>query len=231
MLLTTIRTFDQKMGLIPRVTVAFSILRPSLIRKEDVSSIRISPRCVGSLRVLFRQERTVSSVACAMLAAWFGTTPRTSTALKRRSASRPMRDKVREVDLVSVERPGRDAFTKSATNDNSKTTEESNVFFFMDLFIVFDAPTVRVLLAGMRWRPFQIQNLLVQTVPRYPTAEWQEGNEQPQSGSFDPISCSTMNRTLELSRSPPLCDMTSRFALTSFSSWERASRRTGFSFS
>ena len=217
MSLTKIRTFDQKMALIPRATVAFFIPRFSLIRKVDVSSIRISPRCVGSLRVLFRQERTVSSVACAMLAAWFGTTPRTSTALKRRSASRPMRDKVREVDLVSVERPGQNAFTKSATSDNSMTTaEESNVFFFMDLFIVFDAPTVRVLLAGMRWRLFRIQNLLAHAVPRYPTAEWKEGNEQPQSGSFDPISCSTMNRTLELSRSPPLCDMTSRFALTSF---------------
>ena len=68
------------MALIPEPKVVFSIIRCSLIRNEENFSTRISPRCAGSLRVPIRRQHTVSSVAYAMLASWFGITPRTLTA-------------------------------------------------------------------------------------------------------------------------------------------------------
>lgn len=93
-------------------------------------------------------------------------------------------------------------------NDDAKTIAEvSNVFFSMDVSTAFDVPTVRAILPGMKviekWRLSQTRSLLAQTVLRYPTTERQKGSAQPQLGGFDLTSCFTMNRTLELIRSPP----------------------------
>jgi hypothetical protein len=108
-------------------------------------------------------------------------------------------------------------------NDDAKTiAEASNVFFSIDLSTIFGILTVRAFSAGMRVaerrRLLRARRFLAQAVLRYPTLERQKGNAQPQSGGFDLTSYFTMNKTLELSRSPPSRNMTCRFARTSFSS-------------
>ncbi|KAK4120058.1 hypothetical protein N657DRAFT_649392 [Parathielavia appendiculata] len=90
MSLTKVRTFDQKMAFIPQVIVIILIRRYSSIRREGPSSTGASPTYARPLRRPLQQEYTVSSVICAILTRWFGTTPRTSTTLKIGLVSRPM---------------------------------------------------------------------------------------------------------------------------------------------
>jgi hypothetical protein len=85
--LTRVRIFGRKMAFTLSAVVVSSIRRFSLIRKGGLSSSVASPRCARPLSTSVQQEHITSSSVCVMLANWFGTIPRTSTALKRRLAS------------------------------------------------------------------------------------------------------------------------------------------------
>ncbi|KAK4119895.1 hypothetical protein N657DRAFT_243632 [Parathielavia appendiculata] len=173
------------MTFIHQVVVIISVRRHSSTRGEGFPFTAASPTCAGPLRTPTRQEHTVSSVVCAILASWFGSTPRTSIALKPRLASRPMCERARDIEIVSPKRPGGNAFTESAINDEVKTiAEASNVFFSTDLSIVFDVLTVRALSAGTRlaesWRLLRARRFLAQAALSSPTTDRQKGNAQLQ---------------------------------------------------
>ncbi|KAK1973937.1 hypothetical protein LZ30DRAFT_814341 [Colletotrichum cereale] len=164
----------------------FSFPQSLSIQWRGLAFTTKQPKYAKWSKTPIQQKRTALSKAYAMLASWFGTIPRTLTALNRKLASVPVCRKNPGVCQV--------------------TPKELNVFYCMDLFVSCDVFSVSNFIIGTRAnvkrKRYPETSLLVQAVPRRPPTGWQKGSEQQQSGHFDLTSYFMTNQVRKLISSP-----------------------------